>query len=587
MKVEVVMKTRDRRMYALACGLAAWALWASAAQAYIEAPYALGRIVAESTNILLIRIDKVDTDRNLIIYSKVKDLKGQHPGDVLRHNIGQPRGSFHPREWEYVMEWARPGRQALMFYAQGKAEICIDSYWYQTYLRGEWWEMIHGEPYLLRTFCGRPERLATAVTAMLAGKEVIVTCMADGDKNAIQLRAGRIQRMRASLKLQDYNPQRDFVGWGNDEFQRLDGMPGFSHLGALPPLGARGRGVVAADFNGDGQQDLCLYGEDRVIVLQSAGLAMEEIGLPYSGGARAAAWGDWNGDGQIDLLLATPAGIVLLSNQRGTFKNDSDLIPRESYYNVTAAAWIDFDGDGRQDILLANGFMGLRLYRNVAAEGSQPARFVDVSERVGLGMNGAAGHVKGDRLLVADVNGDGRPDFLYSAGEGVLVLNTPRGFVESKDSGIAFKAGGITPVFGDVTGDGAVDLFVPQAGGSKLFRNDGRGRFTDITAASGDLARLDGGATSAVLVDLGGRGRKDLLVGCLNGPNRIFRNNGNGVFADVTAVVGLHQRTFGSMAVCVADVNKDGVPDFIWNSGADEVSVLLGASALAGLVSGQ
>ena len=40
--------------------------------------------------------------------------------------------------------------------------------------------------------------------------------------------------------------------------------------------------------------------------------------------------------------------------------------------------------------------------------------------------------VKGDTLTVCDVNGDGRPDVLYGAGSGLLLLNTPRGFVEVK-----------------------------------------------------------------------------------------------------------------------------------------------------------
>ena len=48
----------------------------------------------------------------------------------------------------------------------------------------------------------------------------------------------------------------------------------------------------------------------------------------------------------------------------GNFRDDSHFLPKEAGYNLTAAAWIDYDGDGRPDILLANGFHGLRLYRN-------------------------------------------------------------------------------------------------------------------------------------------------------------------------------------------------------------------------------
>ena len=62
------------------------------AGAYIEAPYSLGRLVSESTNILIMQVDKVDKQNNRILYKKVRDVKGKHPQDQVRHNIGQ-RGS--------------------------------------------------------------------------------------------------------------------------------------------------------------------------------------------------------------------------------------------------------------------------------------------------------------------------------------------------------------------------------------------------------------------------------------------------------------------------------------------------------------
>src|SRR5207247_2020865 len=58
-----------------------------------------------------------------------------------------------------------------------------------------------------------------------------------------------------------------------------------------------------------------------------------------------------------------------------------------------------------------------------------PPLFEDITEKAGLGPSGAGGKLKGDHLAVADVNADGRADFLYSAGSGLLVLNTPQGFV--------------------------------------------------------------------------------------------------------------------------------------------------------------
>ena len=723
-----------RGLWALA--LSATLLAAPSAWAYIEAPFTLGKVISDSTNVVVLRVEQVDKEKNLIVYRKVRDIKGTHPGDTVKHNIG--RGGFHPREWQAVMAWAEVGKQALFFHNGGAGETCIGGYWYQVYA-GEWWGLSHGEPYLLRSYAGKPEKLASFVAAMLIGQEVIVPCMVDGDKNALQLRTARLQRMKASMKLQDYNATRDFAGWGVEEFAPVGGMPGFTHYAPLARVSPDAAGVAVADIDGDGKPDFCLYGAGRVVVLQNAGGSLNEISLGLDSGARAADWADYNGDGKPDLLLATPTGPRLFANEgSGKFKDITSALPSLPYYNVTAAAWIDADGDKRPDILLADGFRGLRLYRNVgnapatqakpsmgkwflvgpfdspggngfatayppekeidlkkeyegknkqkvawkegnftdgqvnslalfgpelndnavayicrdldfgmavdlpislgsddtlsvwlngkqllaekvdrgcapdqnvltlrlqpgpnqlllkicngsgefafyfaakAPKEALPLLFEDVSDKTGLGERGLAGKLKGDHLAVADVNADGRPDFLYSAATGILVLNTPQGFVEARDSGIAYQAGRVAPAFGDFNGDKAPDLFIPQPGKGKLFANDGKGHFADVTAKAGALAAPLGNANCAAWADLVNRGRLDLLVGCFKGPNRYFRSNGDGTFADATAEIGLDLRIFNSRAIAVLDINGDGVPDVVFNNEGQESAALLGNPA--------
>ncbi len=574
---------------------AAWLLVVSVpASAYVEAPMSLGAVIAQSSNIVVMRVEKVDKEKNLIIFRKVQDLKGTHPAEVIKHNIG--RGGFHPREWQFTMEWAEAGKIAVFFHNGGASETCIHNYWYQAYAGGEWWNLSHAEPYLLRSFAGKPEKLVGIVSGIVAGQEVITPCMVDGDKNALQLRTAKVQRVKASLKIQDYNPQRDFVGWGGSEDLRLvAGMPGFTHYGALNRVDPAASGVVAEDFDGDGKADLCLFGEGKVVLLQNGGTSFNEMSIPYSGGARAAAWADYNGDKKPDLFLATPAGPKLLTNQGGSFKDDTALLPLEPYYNLTAAAWIDQDADGKPDLLLGNGFLGLRLYRNKGKAEvppgpppapqpgkppapPQPLYFENVSAKVGLGPAGIGGQVKGDTLTVADVNGDGRADFLYGAGTGMLVLNTVEGFKEAKDSGISYQPGKVAPVFGDFDGDKALDLFVPQKTGAKLFKNIGQGRFADVTSKAGALATLFGPAACACWADFDKTGRPGLFVGCLKGPNRYFRNQGDGTFVDATEAIGLHQRVFNTRGLCVIDLNKDGALDLVLNNEGQESAVLLGST---------
>src|SRR5213593_4148494 len=137
--------------------------------AYVEAPHTLGRCCHESTNIVLVEVTRVDKTKNLIIYKKLEDLKGKHPQDQIKHNIGQ-RG-FHEREWKNVIAWAEVGKKAVFFHNGGASETCIDGYWYQCYPEGEWWAMSHAEPYLLRTYQGDPDKLATAAKGIVAGRE--------------------------------------------------------------------------------------------------------------------------------------------------------------------------------------------------------------------------------------------------------------------------------------------------------------------------------------------------------------------------------------------------------------------------------
>ena len=727
--IQNVERRPGRRIGPCVAALAA-ALVCGTARGYVEVPMPLGKVVIQSPNIVLVRVESVDREKNLIVFSKVRDIKGSHTGEI-KHNIGK-RG-FHPREWQTIMAWARVGKTALFFHTASAGEMCIDTYWYQVTGSG-WMSMTHAEPYLLRSFAGRPEKLAGIVAAMLAGREVAAPCMVDGDKMALQLRKAKLQRLRVSMKIQDYNPKRDFLGWGAEDFRPISGMPGFTHYAALAQLGPGAGAVAPADVNGDGKIDLCLLGENRMALLANTGAALSEMTSPVDGGARGGGWADFDGDGKVDLLLATPFGPRLLRNDGKALTDVSNQLPHRPYQSATAAAWIDYDGDKRPDILLADGFGGLRLYRNTGAVAKAPARtplgtwyyvgpfdntseagfatvyppeqgfnvsrayrgkdgvrvmwkegafrdgqinnlamfapqhnvnsvvylyreldfgsavnlpvslgsddtltlwlngvkvlaqnvyrgctpgdvqltlklrpgknallmkicqgtgdfsfyfqtkgpaaarsllFADVSDRVGLGQAGIAGNLKGDHLAVADVNGDGRTDVLFSAAAGVLAINTPRGFVVKGDSGIRYDAGGVAPVFGDYNGDGRPDLFVPQAGACKLFGNDGKGAFSDVTAKAGDLARPVGLARCAVWADFAGTGRLDLLIGCLKGSNRYFRNKGDGTFADASEAVGLTRRIFNTCGLAVVDINGDDVPDLVLNNEAQESAILL------------
>jgi hypothetical protein len=256
------------------------------ARTYVEAPHTLGQCCRESTNIVLIEVARVNKEKGLIVFKKVRDLKGKHEGEV-KHNIGQ-RG-FHAREWQTVMAWAAVGKRAVFFHNGGASETCIGTYWYQCYREGDWWGMSHAEPFRLRTFNGAADRLADAVGLIEKGQEAVISCLADGDKNQLHLRKGRVQRLRASLKRLDYNAKRDFVGWGGgdgaEEIKTTTLLPAgaadwrFTPLTPAAESGGRWRNADFDDRTWRSGKAPVGYGEEELKKRQ--GTAVPERGKPF------------------------------------------------------------------------------------------------------------------------------------------------------------------------------------------------------------------------------------------------------------------------------------------------------------------
>jgi enediyne biosynthesis protein E4 len=110
---------------------------------------------------------------------------------------------------------------------------------------------------------------------------------------------------------------------------------------------------------------------------------------------------------------------------------------------------------------------------------------------------------------------------------------------------------------GDIDGDGRCDLYFCSLGtGNALFRNLGDWRFENITSQSG-VSCPGQDSTGAAFADVDGDGDSDLLVNSLGGGTRLFKNNGKGQFQEVTREAGLNSRT-GSTSLALADVDGDG-----------------------------
>jgi HEAT repeat protein len=152
--------------------------FAAPARAYIDVTPTLGRLVKDSSNIVLLRVERVSREKRVILYRKVADLKGHSAGDPIRHQL---TGGFHPREPAAILDWAEPGRLAVTFHDGKVSQTCIGRYWYECTARAApWWKMTCGQAQLCFAYSGSARKLSEHVRALLQGKEVVITAVRYG-----------------------------------------------------------------------------------------------------------------------------------------------------------------------------------------------------------------------------------------------------------------------------------------------------------------------------------------------------------------------------------------------------------------------
>ncbi len=421
------------------------------AAAYVEERYTLPRVVNESTHILLVKVEKVNKERKLIYYRKVADIKGKHPTDVIKHNLGV--GGFNEKEKRLPVDWAEPGKLAIMFHNGSASETCIGTYWYQCYPGGEWWNHSHGEPYLCRTYCGDIDGLKAAVEKLLKGEDVIVP--ATVSKTDL-----RIQKVRASMK----QPLAYTVVEAPAIARApLKDVAGFSDLIELPRPEGPLQGAIAADIDGDGYPDVLMVGRQGLMLLRNTGKGgFEDVtdkwGLSKDPGCLSAAFADYNRSGKLSLLTSSGR---LYTNLGDKFRDDSALLPKtpaRADNPGEAFAWADINGDGSPDILCSVGVQGLSAFVNKGGAGG--VWFEDGSEKVGLGPEGL-GNEASNFLTAFDIDGDGRPDFVLNLREPLVALNKNGTFKAANDTGLSFPTLPRPSVaYADYLNDGRLGVFV-------------------------------------------------------------------------------------------------------------------------------
>jgi enediyne biosynthesis protein E4 len=321
-------------------------------------------------------------------------------------------------------------------------------------------------------------------------------------------------------------------------------------------------GVLLLDYDGDGWLDIYFTNAPTVEMALRGEKARSALyhnnhdgtftdvtdgaGVGYPCWAMGGAVADFNHDGWPDILLTCAEGMVLYRNNGdGTFTDVSKSAKLTDPRWTTGAAFADYDGDGFVDLMIT--------------------RYVefDLHHLPKFGV-GATCHFRGIPVQCG-------PRGLRGVGDSLYHNNGDGTFTEvSSAAGVDDRAGyyGLGVLWSDFNEDGRPDLFVADdSTPNYLYRNDGNGRFTDVSFLSGTAVSGDGGEMSGMGVavcDYDHSGRFSIHITNFEDQyNALYRNNGNFDFTDVARASGIADLTIPYLGwgTACTDFDNDGWPD--------------------------
>ncbi|NJL12703.1 MAG: choice-of-anchor D domain-containing protein [Microscillaceae bacterium] len=388
-------------------------------------------------------------------------------------------------------------------------------------------------------------------------------------------------------------------------FQEVSQSAGLNHLQMTGSL--MGGGIAILDYDQDGWEDVYLTsGQLRDQFYRNKGDGtFTEIGLEAGFAITeslltlGAIAFDYDNDGWPDLLVMTGENspCLLFHNQGdGTFAEvgaSAGLIHRAFSLSATAG---DFNRDGWLDIYVANyvdeasalieneevvGFDHL-CYADYLYLNQGNGTFVEMAAALGMDEAGC-----GLAVVFTDYDQDGDPDMLIANDFGEWVLpnvlwqnEAPALGVsdQSQASGLNAALYGMGLAIGDYDLDGDWDYYVTNLGRNVLHRNQGNATFVDVSTAAGvENTYADGLLTTGwgtAFIDVNHDTYPDLFVA--NGqipaadfiatapedPNKLYLNQGNGTFADVSEAAGVDSPWKGR-GMAYTDYDRDGDLDVL------------------------
>ena len=307
---------------------------------------------------------------------------------------------------------------------------------------------------------------------------------------------------------------------------------------------------------------------------------------------------DFDNDGDLDVVTTTwdTAGEMRFfrNNADGTFSNHTDQAGLSGFFGGLNLLQADYDNDGDLDLYVLRGAWLEEYGRhpNSLLQNDGTGKFRDVTFEAGMGDN----HYPCKTAAWADYDNDGDLD-LFVGNESTQELRAPPQLFQNQGDGTfrdaAEEAGLAEPLFamgavwGDYDNDRFPDLYVSTGfsnprkaldggGPNRLYRNRGDGTFVELAGALQVQQPIAG--FPAWFWDFNNDGALDIYASCSSGPvgvlvspvrfgrNCLYQNDGRGGFQEVAETVGLDYPS-QPMGANFGDLNNDGFLDFYLATG--------------------